>query len=175
MSGPLPPVPPGGPHAVPRPGEITDRFLARLIDGLLLLVVTDVVSTIFISANAASRMRGGALTAASAAATLVSGAIIVGYFVVLESRRGQTVGKQVMKLRVVGPGGRNPTAAEAFRRNIWLAAFLLEFLPVVGGIAYWVVSLTAIIMIAVGISNDKVNRQGWHDRFAGGTQVWKVG
>jgi uncharacterized RDD family membrane protein YckC len=107
-------------------------------------------------------------------ATFVSGVIIIGYFVLLESRRGQTVGKQVMKLRVTGPGGGNPTAAESFRRNIWLAAFLLEFLPVIGGFAYWVVSLTAVVLIAVGINNDRVNRQAWHDRFAGGTQVWKI-
>ena len=36
-------------------------------------------------------------------------------------------------------------------------------------------SVTAAVLIAIGISNDKVNRQGWHDRFAGGTQVWKIG
>jgi uncharacterized RDD family membrane protein YckC len=177
MSGPPPPAPPTGSRTVPRPGEVADRFLARLIDGLLLLVVICVLSGIFATTLAPRTDTGvpAGLTAASAVATFVSGVIIVGYFVVLESRRGQTVGKQIMKLRVVGPGGANPTAAESFRRNIWLAAFLLEFLPVIGGIAYWVVSLTAAVLIAVGISNDKVNRQGWHDRFAGGTQVLKIG
>ena len=32
-----------------------------------------------------------------------------------------------------------------------------------------------VIMIAVGINNDTVNRQAWHDNFAGGTRVVKVG
>ena len=30
-------------------------------------------------------------------------------------------------------------------------------------------------MIAVSINNDTVRRQGWHDQFAGGTYVLKVG
>ncbi len=30
-------------------------------------------------------------------------------------------------------------------------------------------------MIAVGINSDTVRRQGWHDHFAGGTYVLKVG
>ena len=35
--------------------------------------------------------------------------------------------------------------------------------------------LVAAIMIAVGINKDTVNRQAWHDRFAGGTQVVREG
>ena len=32
-----------------------------------------------------------------------------------------------------------------------------------------------MIMIAVGINSDTVDRQGWHDKFAGGTRVLKIG
>ena len=32
-----------------------------------------------------------------------------------------------------------------------------------------------MILIAVGINNDTVNRQAWHDQFAGETRVWKLG
>ncbi len=35
--------------------------------------------------------------------------------------------------------------------------------------------LVAVIMIAVGINNDTVNRQAWHDHFAGETRVIKEG
>ncbi len=35
--------------------------------------------------------------------------------------------------------------------------------------------LVAVILIAVGISQDTQRRQAWHDRFAGGTQVLKIG
>ncbi len=30
-------------------------------------------------------------------------------------------------------------------------------------------------MIAVGINTDTLRRQAWHDKFAGGTQVLKIG
>ena len=36
-------------------------------------------------------------------------------------------------------------------------------------------SLAAMIMIAVTISKDTVTRHGWHDNFAGGTTVVRIG
>ena len=36
-------------------------------------------------------------------------------------------------------------------------------------------ALIGVIMIAVGINNDAARRQGWHDKFAGGTYVLKIG
>ena len=34
-------------------------------------------------------------------------------------RNGQTLGKQVLKMRVYGASGGNPTMEEALRRNAW--------------------------------------------------------
>jgi uncharacterized RDD family membrane protein YckC len=105
---------------------------------------------------------------------VLTAAIYLGYFSYLESSRGQTLGKMVMKLRTVSPTGGNPTLAEAVRRNIFTGFGVLAFIPFLGFLA-GLAQLIAIIMIAVGISKDTVNRQAWHDIFAGGTQVRKQG
>ena len=67
----------------------------------------------------------------------------------------------------------NPSLEEAARRNCWVAFGVLGVVPVVGGFVGGLASLVAVILIAVGINGDTVNRQAWHDRFAGGTRVVK--
>ena len=44
---------------------------------------------------------------------------------------------------------------------------LLGVIPFIGGVLGSVLTLIAVIMIAVGINDDTVNRQAWHDHFAG--------
>lgn len=162
-----------------RPGELLDRFLARLIDGVLLMVVNGViVSAIIVGAvmgeSGAFVYGTGAGYAASAVSAVLSAAIYLGYFAFMESSRGQTVGKMLLKLRTYGPDGHsNPTMEQAIRRNIWAGLSILgivPFLGILGGLA----QLVLVIMIAVGINSDTVKRQGWHDKFAGGTEVRKL-
>jgi uncharacterized RDD family membrane protein YckC len=94
----------------------------------------------------------------------------------MESSRGQTVGKIVMKLKVFGPDGvSNPTMEQAVRRNIWLAAGLVSIVPLVGWWLGGLAQLGAVILILIGINGDPVKRQHWFDKFAGGTQVMKIG
>ena len=73
----------------------------------------------------------------------------------MESSRGQTVGKIVMKLKVFGPdGASNPTMEQAVRRNIWVATGLISIVPVVGYFLGGLASLAAVILILVGINGD---------------------
>lgn len=183
QQAPPPPPPPAAPlygegagSATPggvRPAELMDRFLAKLIDGVIMfgvnmiLVVFIVAGTIFSSGS--NRFITGLVT------SIVTTLIYLGYLAYMEHSQGRTVGKMVMKLRVVGPNGGNPTLEEAVKRNIWAAFGLAGIVPVVGSIAGSIAQLIAVIMIAVGISNDTVNRQAWHDQFAGGTRVIKEG
>lgn len=165
---------------VPRPGELLDRFLARLIDGILLAIVNGVIVSAIVVGAVMGESGGyggfgtGASYAAGAVSAVLSTVIYLGYFAFMESSRGQTVGKMILKLRTTGPDGGNPTMEQALRRNIWAGLSILgivPFLGILGGLA----QLVAVIMIAVGINSDPVNRQAWHDRFAGGTRVRKVG
>jgi len=99
-------------------------------------------------------------------AGVLSVAIVMGYFVLMESYAGRTIGKMILGLRTVGPDGGNPSLDMAFRRNIW---YLLGILPYLGGLA----EVAAVIAVAVTISRSPTNT-GWHDAFAGGTRVLPV-
>ena len=169
-----PPPPPVG----PRPAELLDRFLARLIDLVLLVVVNLIVVSVVIvgvilGQGGASSMGYGGSFVASAVTAVLGTIIYLGYFGYMESTQGKTVGKMVMKLHVERLGGGNPTLEEAIKRNIWLGFGILGIVPILGGVISGIGQLVAVIMIAVGISNDP-ERRPWTDKFAG-TQVIKEG
>jgi uncharacterized RDD family membrane protein YckC len=172
-----PPAPePMGAPVAGRPGELLDRFLARLIDGLIIGVVYGILSAIF---------RGIFLQGLIYSRTewLVYWALLtiiwvpaaLAYFAIMDSTRGQTLGKMALNLQVFGPNGGHPTIEQSVRRNIIYAFQLIAIIPILGSILAGLASLAGVIMIAVGINNDTTRRQAWHDHFAGGTYVLKVG
>ena len=173
----MPPTPqetPGTPVA--RPGELIDRFLARLVDGLVLGVAYWVLSAIFASLFLQGLVDStGDIFLYATFLSVFFVAVAIGYFAWFESNRGQTLGKQLLKLQVYGPGGGHPTMEQAVRRNMFYAAQLVTVIPVVGWIVGPVASLVLVVLIAVTINNDSERRQGWHDQFAGGTYVLKIG
>lgn len=183
---PPPPPPPAGAAApapgapAPQygpgfPGNLLDRFLARLIDGIILAVVFGIISAIFSSIVYSGHHSLGEIFVFYLITGVIDTAIGLGYFGYLESSRGQTLGKQVLKLRVFGPDHQsNPTMEQAIRRNIYYALPLIAIIPVVGWFLYPIAALAALIMILVGINSDP-QRQHWFDKFAGGTQVMKIG
>ena len=146
------------------------RFAARLIDSIIIsiavsLILVPIVVGLFWDDVTATSAYGMRFSGASLLAGLISAAITIGYFAFLESSQGRTLGKMLLGLRTIGPDGSNPTLEEATKRNIW---YLLGVIPVIGGLA----ELAVVIYIAVTI-NSAVTHQGWHDQFAGGTNVIK--
>ena len=101
-------------------------------------------------------------------------ALYIGYFAFMESNKGQTVGKMLMKLEVRGPNGGNPTMEEAVKRNAYFGVLLIGIIPFVGWFLYPLAYLGAVIYLIVTINNNDQTRQGWHDDFAGGTWVLKT-
>jgi uncharacterized RDD family membrane protein YckC len=175
------------PHAttggVGQPADLTPRFVARLLDFILLgfvqaVLVSLVVVGVVMGQNAGGvtgwGMPNGASWAANSVSSLVSAAIALAYFTLMESRRGQTVGKMIMKLETRGPDGGRPTTEQALKRNAFTAIGAIGAIPFVGFVS-GLLSLAAVITIAVTISNDRVRRHGWHDDFAGGTTVFRIG
>ncbi|GAB3252940.1 RDD family protein [Nocardioides dilutus] len=162
-------------QGVPRPGELVDRFLAKLIDGVILGVIYAIIAGIVGGALITGYRSGSEVYFYYLIIGVLSAVLYTGYFAYMESSRGQTVGKIVMKLKVFGPDGvSNPTMEQAIRRNIWAAAGIISVIPFV----WWLsglAQLAAVILIAVGINGDPVKRQHWFDKFAGGTQVMKIG
>jgi uncharacterized RDD family membrane protein YckC len=163
-----------------QPADLLPRFLARLIDFILVGVVNFIISLIVVvgalglgSAGYGGMSMGGSY-ATGAVTGLLEAAISLAYFALMESRTGQTVGKMLLKLRTEGPDGRPPSLEVAVRRNFWVALGALGVVPVVGGLIGGLAELVISIVIIVTISQSPI-RQGWHDKFAGGTRVIKVG
>ena len=173
----MPPTPQesAGAPVAGRPGELMDRFLARLVDGVVIgiayAILSSILRGIFLEGLVYST---GEWLVYWTVLTLIWVPLALGYFAYLDSTKGQTLGKMVMKLRVLGPGGGNPTMEQSVRRNIIYAFQLAAIIPVLGSLVAGLAALIGAIMIAVGINNDPVRRQAWHDRFAGGTSVVKV-
>jgi uncharacterized RDD family membrane protein YckC len=152
---------------VGQPGSLLDRFLARFIDGILVGIVVVIINVVLAAAS-------NSWIRTNLVSSVVGAVLYLGYFAYLESNRGQTLGKQIMKLKVEGPSGGNPTMEQAVRRNIWTAFGIAGVVPVIGALIGSLAQLAAVILIAVNINSDP-RRQHWFDKFAGGTQVLKIG
>jgi len=151
--------------------DLMPRFLARLIDGVALWFVMFIVIVPIIFVSILGTSGGNGITGGFGLSSIVIGivwaAIVIGYFAYMESSRGQTLGKMVMKLKTQGPDGQNPSFEVAAKRN---AFYAIGIIPVIGG----VLSFGATLYIAYTISQSSTH-QGWHDEFAGGTKVVKIG
>ncbi len=151
---------PGGYFAPPtprfgvQPATLGVRFLARVIDGLLVGITAYLLALIF---DVASNIL---------VTGLFSGLLMFIYFVALEVTQGATVGKKLLGLRVNGVGAAaRPDLQQSAIRN---AFTLLPIVPFIGGLLAFI----AYLVIAVTI-NSSPTKQGKHDELAGGTQVVK--
>jgi len=169
-SEPPPSFPPA--PAAPGVGALADlgtRFVARLIDHILLGIVTIlIVIPLVIAAAFADVSTGfgsffGGFGIGSIIASIVTAVIVIGYFALMEAQLGQTVGKMLVGIKTEGPDGNKPSLDQALKRNGWYA---IAIIPWIGGLA----QLGIAVYIAVTISNSQT-RTGWHDEFAGGTRV----
>jgi len=176
-------VPPPAPdRGVARPADLGPRFVARLIDFVLLGVANSVlvgalVAGVLLGTDTAVvegwGLGSGMSWAANAVTTVASTLLVLAYFVLMEHHTGQTVGKMLLKLETRGPTGGRPTLEEALRRNAWTAIGILGVVPFLGWLS-GLLSLAAVITIMVTISRS-TDRHGWHDDFAGGTTVVRLG
>jgi hypothetical protein len=136
------------------PGGLLIRWLARIIDGILVAIVS--YALIFATDTLSNYWVTG----------LFTGVLTFVYFVAFEVTIGSTPGKKLLGLSVRGAGGApKPTASQSAIRNSWT---LLPIIPFIGGL----LGVIAIIVIAVTI-NGSPTKQGKHDELAGGTQVLK--
>lgn len=148
---------PGGyppPFGGTQPGSLGMRFLARLIDGIIVGIVGGLV--ILLTGTSDNFWITG----------LFTGALSFLYYVAFEVTQGWTPGKKLLGMSVRGPGGAaKPSASQSAIRNLFT---LLPIIPFVGGL----LGVIAIVVIAVTI-NGSPTKQGKHDEMAGGTQVVK--
>lgn len=140
-----------------QPADLGIRIGARIIDQLIVGIPLAIVVSLILGSGSSLQIVGGALVSLAA----------YGYFVAMEvTQQGQTLGKKILGLRVLAPGGAPAlTPEQSLKRNLFVIAGVI---PCLGSL----ISLGLTIYIMVTISQDP-NKQGWHDKFAGGTQVVK--
>ena len=85
---------------VGQPADLGTRVLARLIDFVLLGVVTGIIYFIFSLFAVRNIWTGQVSFWPFAVSSLLSAVISLGYFVLMESSRGQTVGKMLLKVKI---------------------------------------------------------------------------
>ncbi|QDQ99435.1 RDD family protein [Tomitella fengzijianii] len=165
------------------PASLLPRFGARFIDGLIIAIPQQIILAIVAAAFGVSTGTLDTLGASIGywAVTSVIAVIFAGiwvwYYVWFETHKGQTLGKQLLHLRVLGVRGGNPTLQESLRRNGYIvlgsAATVIGIIPFIGWILQFLIGIAVlvfVIVIAVSI-NSSPTKQGKHDEMAGGTQV----
>lgn len=181
-----PPPPPGDYQAYPAggaadqmsgpgaPGGLGVRFGARVIDHLIIGIPYAIISGVLgavLSSGIASYLVGAVIG-------IIYAIVLTGYFVYFETKSGQTLGKQLLHLRVEGPHGGLVNQTESLKRNGYvvlesIAAILTVLIPVVGFFLSGIIGIAVLvflIVIAVTINNSPT-KQGKHDEMAGGTRV----
>ena len=115
------------------------RFVATIIDGIILTVVNFVLGLVFGMMGDS----GGFI------ASLLSIVISIGYYIYFWTSSGQTIGHSVMKIKVVAVDGSKLDVTKAILRYVgYMVSAAIFFLGFI-----WVLF--------------DANKQGWHDKIAG--------
>ncbi|MCY4582455.1 MAG: RDD family protein [Chloroflexi bacterium] len=141
------------------------RFIAFVIDAIVLIVIVGVLSAIGIVEFAASEE-------ASTTDSLIQAMIVVGYYVILTVAFGATLGKMAMGMKVVDRDGNKAGAGPVLIREIVARALGTLLTVVVGaGIGNLVGAAVGIVIVIMILFDER--RQGLHDKI-GGTFVVKA-
>jgi uncharacterized RDD family membrane protein YckC len=149
--------PPGWTPPTPPLADLGARIVAFLIDRFIAAVIIGAAYVLFIiivlvgaSTGTDSGAQAGSII--GVLALLVSIPIALALLLFNEvylagKNNGQTIGKKLMKIRVVKEDGRNFGYGDAFLRNI---------------IGYWISGLVCSLGFFWGLFDDR--RQAWHDK-----------
>jgi uncharacterized RDD family membrane protein YckC len=167
-----------GPEGLDRRADVGVRLVARLVDFGVVYVAANLLTVVLaVALNAAGvdlrHPSAGTTRAVGAGVAVLNAVIFLGYFTLMESRTGRTLGKMALRLRTTAQDGGRPTPAQAARRSIFMGYPLLAVVAPLGGIGL-VLGIAGGILAAVTIAQSPV-REGWHDRFAHTTRVVRVG
>lgn len=144
--------------------SLGDRFLGALVDGLVnIAIAIPIWAALFMIGTVKSLQGMGQI---GPLLTVVIGLVGFGLFILVQGKflkaTGQTIGKKVVKTRIVTMEGKKPEFMDLVVKR-YAFMNLIGLIPVVGGIA----SLIDVLMVF------KSDRRCLHDVVAG-TQVVKV-
>lgn len=110
------------------------RFLAVLVDSIILGIVFGVISAIFGRAQVSGGIVSASVTGVPALLTFV---IFFLYFVLLEAVLGATLGKLLLGIRVVNVDGSRISWGASIIRNILRIIDALPIAYILGAILIW--------------------------------------
>ena len=113
------------------------RFVAALLDSVIIVALSIIVATVF------------AVIKLAVVGSLAQLVLTIGYYVWFQSRTGQTLGKKVMKIKVVNATGATPS----------LGTFALR--EILGKLASGLILGIGYLMVAWDSK-----KQGLHDKIA---------
>ncbi len=106
----------------------SDRFIAWLIDAVILTVLA---SALLIGMSGVPDYSEGSGDTSDISSYAISGTIFFAYFIALEYRTGQTIGKKALNIRLVGIDGGRPGLAGVAISSLG-KAFILPIDVIVG-------------------------------------------
>lgn len=157
------------------PAPLTDRFAARLVDTVLASAISQQLAHLALGGRRFDPGWSVQLFLLVTALVALTAVVHLVFTALCEAAWGRTLGKQLLRLRTVGPDTvSHPTPSQAVRRNVFVTFGVLGLVPFVGNVLALTAQVVAAVTLALGIHRDTALRQGWHDRFAGGTRVVKL-
>ena len=164
--------------------RLVGRFIDGILFGVLYFILGAIVGALFVSQivynpNTGEFTGGGLFVLAVVLPPLVGGLLYAGYDVFMHGRDGQTLGKKVMKTRLVTVNGGKPDQATIIKRavifpGVYAIAALLGFIPIFGTLFIWLLAGIFVLVDGIFILTDSVRRQALHDKWSGGTIVVKA-
>lgn len=158
-----------------RSADLGRRMVSDLIDLVVLVAMMIIVTAVVLStrigvgvATGGQPRRAGGVLTMSLALTIVAAWLVVhlGYWVLLEGRGGQSVGKMLTGLRAAREDGGAIGYADAFKRRVvFYLPWLVQWVPVVAGLAAFV-QFGLMVGALLTYLGDVPRHQGFHDKYA---------
>lgn len=148
-------------HQAGGPASLGKRIGAYLIDAIILIVALLIVFIPLGIGMGVAGMGDGGNFFTQWLGGLLGAGIFYAYFVFLEGSRGQTLGKMLLGMKVVGPNGAAIDYAQAAKRRFPFIIGSLIPIPILNSL----VGFAIVIAILVTVVSDDANR-GFHDKWA---------
>ena len=173
---PRPPRPPA--WCSPSGGSaLVGRFIDGILFGVVYFILGAIVGALFVSQivynpNTGEFTGGGLFVLAVVLPPLIAGLLYAGYDVFMHGRDGQTLGKKVMKTRLVAVNGGRPDQATIIKRaaifpGVYAIAALLGFISIFGSLLIWLLVGVFLLVDGIFVLTDSVRRQALHDKWSG--------
>ncbi len=157
----------GGPQPVPgAEGALTDhagvalaepgkRIIARIIDGIIWAIISIIFAAII---GGGSLLTGEGSFIRSFIASVIAGAVVVAYEVVMVGTQGATAGKLALSMKVVNEDGSPADMNTGLRRMFLYIAFIfINLIPYLGSLLYLVVAIVGLVFLFT----DEKNQTPW--------------